>query len=150
MYINFAWVHTISLLCYTWYIWWTCQIGMWRVLSRMCVLDYARFCTQLWQLFILFSNVFFILIHNYTLCFTGFPCCNVSNYNSISIGPYYIVIHMTILYVLLVLPVAMLVTTITSLYDLLYSYLHDYTLCFNGSPCYNVSYYNYISIWPTI
>ncbi len=30
--------------------------------------------------------------------------------------------------------------------------IHDYTLCFIGStcifPCYKVSYYNYISIWP--
>ncbi len=25
--------------------------------------------------------------------------------------------------------------------------IHDYTLCFTGSPCYNVSYYNYVSIW---
>ncbi len=25
---------------------------------------------------------------------------------------------------------------------------HDCTLCFTGSPCYSVSYYNYISIWP--
>ncbi len=24
--------------------------------------------------------------------------------------------------------------------------IRDYTLCFTGSPCYNVSYYNYISI----
>ncbi len=27
--------------------------------------------------------------------------------------------------------------------------LHDYNLCFNGS-CYNVSYYSYNSIWPSI
>ncbi len=26
--------------------------------------------------------------------------------------------------------------------------VHDYILCFIGSPCYNVSYYNYNSIWP--
>ncbi len=26
--------------------------------------------------------------------------------------------------------------------------VHDYTLWFIGSPCYNVSYYNYNSIWP--
>ncbi len=26
--------------------------------------------------------------------------------------------------------------------------IHDYTLCLTGSPYYNVSYYNYISIWP--
>ncbi len=25
--------------------------------------------------------------------------------------------------------------------------MHDYTLYFTGSPCYNVSYYNYISMW---
>ncbi len=25
---------------------------------------------------------------------------------------------------------------------------NNYTLCFTGSPYYNVSYYNYISIWP--
>ncbi len=26
-------------------------------------------------------------------------------------------------------------------------FLYDYTLCFTGSPCYNVSYNNYISLW---
>ncbi len=45
-------------------------------------------------LFILFS-MFFVLIHDYTLCFTGSPCCNFSHYNYIYIWPYYIVIHMT-------------------------------------------------------
>ncbi len=25
---------------------------------------------------------------------------------------------------------------------------HDYNLCFNGSPCYSVIYYNYNSVWP--
>ncbi len=29
-----------------------------------------------------------------------------------------------------------------------YMLLHDYNLCFNGSPCYNVSYYNFNSGWP--
>ncbi len=29
-----------------------------------------------------------------------------------------------------------------------YSQYHDYTLCFIGSPCCSVSYYNYISVWP--
>ncbi len=42
-------------------------------------------------LFILFS-MFFVLIHDYALCFTGFPCCNFSYYNYISVWPYYIVI----------------------------------------------------------
>ncbi len=43
--------------------------------------------------FILFS-MFFVLIHNYTLCFTGSPCRNFSYYNYISIWPYYIVSHL--------------------------------------------------------
>ncbi len=43
--------------------------------------------------FILFSNVFCILVHDYTLCFIGSPWCNVSYYNYNSIQPYYIVIH---------------------------------------------------------
>ncbi len=32
-------------------------------------------------LFILFSNVFCILVHVFTLCFIGFPCSSVSYYN---------------------------------------------------------------------
>ncbi len=44
-------------------------------------------------LFILFS-MFFVLIHYYTLYFTGSPCYNLSHYNYISIWPYYIVIHL--------------------------------------------------------
>ncbi len=47
-------------------------------------------------LIILFS-MFFVLIHDYTLCFTGSPCCNFSYYNFISIWPYYIVIHLYIM-----------------------------------------------------
>ncbi len=43
--------------------------------------------------FILFSNVFCILVHDYTLCFIGSPCCSVSYYNYISVSPYYIVIQ---------------------------------------------------------
>ncbi len=43
--------------------------------------------------FILFGNVFCILVHDYSLCFTGSACCNVSYYNYISILPYYTVIH---------------------------------------------------------
>ncbi len=43
--------------------------------------------------FILFSNVFCMLVHDYTLCFTGSPCCDVSYYNYSSMSPYYIVIH---------------------------------------------------------
>ncbi len=44
--------------------------------------------------FILFSNVFFcILVHDYTLCFIGSPCCSISYYNYISVWPYYLVIH---------------------------------------------------------
>ncbi len=46
-------------------------------------------------LFILFS-MFFVLIHDYTLCFTGSPCCNFSYYNYIYIWPFYIVIHYAI------------------------------------------------------
>ncbi len=45
-------------------------------------------------LFILFSK-FFVLIHDYTLCFTGSPHCNFTYYNYISIWLYYIVIHST-------------------------------------------------------
>ncbi len=32
---------------------------------------------------------FFILVHDYTLCCTGSPCCNVNYYSYISIWPYY-------------------------------------------------------------
>ncbi len=39
--------------------------------------------------------MFCILVHDYTLYFTGSPCYNVSYYNYISIWPYYIVIHST-------------------------------------------------------
>ncbi len=46
-------------------------------------------------LFILFS-MFFVLIHDYTLCLTGSPCCNFGYYNYISIWPYYIVIHLPV------------------------------------------------------
>ncbi len=42
----------------------------------------------------LFFSVCFVLIHYYTLCFTGFPCCKFSYYNYISIWHYYIVIHL--------------------------------------------------------
>ncbi len=50
-------------------------------------------------LFIFFS-MFFVLIHDYTPCFTGSPYCKFSYckfsyYNYISIWPYYIVIHFT-------------------------------------------------------
>ncbi len=43
--------------------------------------------------------MFFVLIHDYTLCFTGppyciFSYCKFSYYNNISIWPYYIVIHL--------------------------------------------------------
>ncbi len=43
-------------------------------------------------LFILFS-MFFVLIHDYTPCFTGYPCCNFIYYNYISLWLYYIFIH---------------------------------------------------------
>ncbi len=48
-------------------------------------------------LFIFFS-MFFVLIHDYTMCFTGSPYCIFSHckfsyYNYNSIWPYYIVIH---------------------------------------------------------
>ncbi len=46
-----------------------------------------------WFYFILF-NVFCILVHDYTLCFIGSPCCSVSYYSYISVWPYYIVIHL--------------------------------------------------------
>ncbi len=44
--------------------------------------------------------MFFVLIHDYTLCFNGSPYCifsywKFSYYNYISIWPYYIVIHFT-------------------------------------------------------
>ncbi len=44
---------------------------------------------------ILFSNIFCILVHYYTLCFIGSPCCCVSYvyYNYNPIWPYYTVIH---------------------------------------------------------
>ncbi len=50
-------------------------------------------------LFIFFS-MFFVLIHDYKMCFTGSPYCifsycKFSYYNYISIWPYYIVIHYT-------------------------------------------------------
>ncbi len=48
---------------------------------------------SLLSLLILFSNVFCILLHDYTLCFTGSPCHSVRYYNYISIWSYYIVIH---------------------------------------------------------
>ncbi len=35
------------------------------------------------------------IVHDYTLCFTGSPCCSVSYYTYISVWPYYIVIHLT-------------------------------------------------------
>ncbi len=52
-------------------------------------------------LFIFFS-ISFILIHDHALCFSGSPYCKFSYckfsyYNYISIWPYYIVIHFTIL-----------------------------------------------------
>ncbi len=58
-----------------------CALLIWPILSLLI-------------LFILFS-MFCVLIHNYTLCFTGspWPCCNFSYYNYISIWPYHIVIH---------------------------------------------------------
>ncbi len=46
-------------------------------------------------LFILFS-MFFVLMHDYTLCNTGSPCCNFGYYPYISIWPNYIVIHLPI------------------------------------------------------
>ncbi len=42
--------------------------------------------------FTICSNVFCILVHDYTLYFIGSPCC-VSYYNYISVWPYYIVIQ---------------------------------------------------------
>ncbi len=51
-------------------------------------------------LFILFGNVFFIMVHHYSLCFTGSTCWSVSYYNCIYIWSYYIVIHFTSLVML--------------------------------------------------
>ncbi len=48
-------------------------------------------------LFILYST-YFVLIHDYTLCFTGSPCCNFSYYNYISIWALYIVIHSIVIW----------------------------------------------------
>ncbi len=48
--------------------------------------------------FILFTNVFCILVHYYTLCFIGSLCYNFSDYICISIWPYYIVIHSLLYY----------------------------------------------------
>ncbi len=68
-------------------------------------------CQQLWDftklthcqpvVFIYIFSMFFVLIHDYTLCFTGSPYCKFSYckfsyYNYISICPYYIVIHYTL------------------------------------------------------
>ncbi len=44
--------------------------------------------------FFIFFSIFFVLIHDYTLCFTGSPCCKFSYYNYISIWHCYIVIHL--------------------------------------------------------
>ncbi len=44
-------------------------------------------------LFILFSNVCYIVVHDYILSFTGSPCCSVSYYYYTSLRPYYKVIH---------------------------------------------------------
>ncbi len=44
--------------------------------------------------FYFYFLVAFVLIHDYTLYFTGSPCCKFSYYNYISIWPYYIVIHL--------------------------------------------------------
>ncbi len=44
-------------------------------------------------LFIFFS-MFFVLIHDYTLCFIGSACCKFNYYIYSSIWPYYIVIHL--------------------------------------------------------
>ncbi len=69
--------------------------------GAVCIINsYSTFLNwpivSLLILFILFS-MFLVLIHDYTLCFTDFPCRNFSYmyYNYISIWPYYIGIHIT-------------------------------------------------------
>ncbi len=47
------------------------------------ILHMTIFLVSLLILFILFG-MFFVLIDDYTLCFTGSPCCNFSYYNYIS------------------------------------------------------------------
>ncbi len=57
----------------------------------LCWIDPLLAC---WFYFILYYFVMFsfcILIHDYTLCFVGSPCCSLSYYNYISVWPYYIV-----------------------------------------------------------
>ncbi len=83
------------------YAWSTVQVPLW-----CCVCIVNRYGTLLnWPivsllfLFIFFS-MFCVLIYDYTLCFTGSPCCKFSYckfsyYNYISIWPCYIVIHYT-------------------------------------------------------
>ncbi len=44
------------------------------------------------------SNRFCILVHDYNLCFTGYPCYNVGCYKYNSTRHYYIVIHKLLLY----------------------------------------------------
>ncbi len=66
--------------------WWIANSTLpnWSIL-RLLILFY----------FILFGNVLFrILLHDYTLYFTGSPCRNVRYYNYNSIWPYYIDIHL--------------------------------------------------------
>ncbi len=73
----------------------SCQVPLW---CCVCIINsYSTLLNwtivRLLILFILFS-MFFVLIHDYTLWFTGSPYCNFSYYNYISIWPYYIVIHL--------------------------------------------------------
>ncbi len=78
------------------------QVPLW---CCMCIVNsYSNLLkwpiVSLLFLFIFFS-MFFVLIHDYTLCFNGSPCCKFSYYNYISIWPYYIVIHLSLVNVLL-------------------------------------------------
>ncbi len=76
------------------YEWSTVQDPLW---CCVCIINsYSNLLNwpivSLLFLFITLSMCF-VLIQDYTLCFTGSPCCKFSYYNYISIWPYYIVIH---------------------------------------------------------
>ncbi len=80
-----------NVIDYIWIAWSTVQGPLWycvcTINSYRALLNWP--IVSLLILFILFSNVFyFILVHDYTLCFSGSPCYNVSYYNYISISPW--------------------------------------------------------------
>ncbi len=75
----------------------TCRVPQSRALSVCIINSYSTLLNwpivSLLVLFISFSNVFFILVRDYTLCFTGSLCCSVSYYNYISVSPYYMAVR---------------------------------------------------------